>query len=107
MRIALAFMTLSAMLAAQIPAASGPVAIIPLPTTIMPAHGDFVLTASTIIVADPAVAAQGRQHADLLNAPTGFDHAVRAGGSPSAGGTRTGPGGCSRPRASAPTEPTT
>jgi len=85
MRIALVLVTLSATLAAQTPAASSSIAIIPLPTTIAPGAGEFVLTASTTIVTDPAVTAQGRQLADLLNAPTGFDLAVRGGGSPAAG----------------------
>ena len=85
MRIAFALVTLAATLAAQTPAVSSAIAIIPLPTTMTPGPGEFVLTASTIIVTDPAVTAQGRQLAGLLNAPTGFDLAVRGGVSPSAG----------------------
>jgi len=85
MRIALTLVTLAATLAAQTPAPSSSIAIIPLPTTMTSGQGAFALTASTAIVTDPALKAQGRQLADLLNTPTGFDLAVRVGGSPAAG----------------------
>jgi hexosaminidase len=85
MRIALAIVMLAAMVAAQTPAASRAIAVIPLPAKVTSGHGDFVLTASTTIVTDPALKAQGRQLADLLNTPTGFDLAVRSGGTLAAG----------------------
>ena len=85
MRIALALVTLAATVAAQTPAASSTIAVIPLPTRVTSGRGEFVLTASTTIVTDPALKAQGRQLADLLNTPTGFDLAVRGGGTPAAG----------------------
>src|SRR5262249_6377766 len=42
----------------------------------------FTLTRSTVIVTDAALTAQGRQLAEMLDTPTGFDVAVRTGSSP-------------------------
>ena len=83
MRIALALVTLTATLAAQT-RPSRSIAVIPLPTKVTSARGVFTLTTSTVIVADPALEAQGRQLADMLNTPTGFDLPVRSGASPAA-----------------------
>src|SRR4051794_26406812 len=84
MRVPSAFV-LAATLIAPGPAASTSIAVIPLPTTILARRGEFTLTPSTIIVSDPALKAQGRQLAEMLNTPTGFDLAVRSGAAPAAG----------------------
>ena len=85
MRIALALVTVAATVAAQTPAPASTIAVIPLPTAVVTRRGDFVLTASSTIVTDPALKTQGRQLADLLNRPTGFDLAVHSGGTPAQG----------------------
>jgi len=85
LHIALALATVAATVAAQTLAPSSAIAVIPLPTTVVTGRGDFVLTASSTIVTDPALETQGRQLADLLNRPTGFDLAVHSGGTPAEG----------------------
>jgi hexosaminidase len=84
MRVTLAVVILAATLTAQTPASS-PIAIIPLPTRLTAGRGHFALTASAAIATDPGLKAQGRQLADMLNTPTGFDLRVRSGASPAAG----------------------
>src|SRR5437016_1859730 len=86
MRVAFTLLILAAAMASQTPAVSNAIAVIPLPTRVVTSgRGDFTLTPSTIIVTDAALKAQGRQLADLLSAPTGFDLAVRSGASPATG----------------------
>jgi hexosaminidase len=85
MRVALASVILAATLAAQALVAATAISIIPLPNKLTPGRGEFALVASTAIVTDLALKAQGRQLADMLNTPTGFDLAVRTGASPATG----------------------
>ena len=54
-------------------------AIVPMPSKLTSGRGDFTLTASTPIVADPALRGRGRQLASMLAPATGFDLPVRTG----------------------------
>jgi hexosaminidase len=85
MRVTLALLILAATLTAQTSPASGSIAVIPRPTTLTTGRGQFALTASTVIITDLELRAQGRQLAEMLNTPTGFDMAVHGGASPAAG----------------------
>ena len=84
-RVGLTVVVLAATLTAQPRLATSVPAVIPLPTTFVAGSGEFTITASTAIVTDPVLTAQGRQLAGMLNTPTGFDLAVRTGPSPAAG----------------------
>jgi len=85
MRVAFALVVLAATLTAATPSSIGPIAVIPLPTKVTTGRGDFGLTGTTAIVTDAALRAQGRQLADMLDTPTGFDLVVRSGASPASG----------------------
>jgi hexosaminidase len=62
------------------------IAIIPQPVSVAAKPGRFALTAGTVISTDPASAAIGRQLAQYLEPPTGFDLRLRtAGGAVPAG----------------------
>ena len=54
----------------------------PLPSRLAVTSGAFLVTPSTQIVADDAVRGLGRRLAAMLETPTGFELAVRAGRSP-------------------------
>lgn len=56
--------------------------VVPLPTSLKPGTGQFTLTATTPIVVDAQLRAQGRQLASILGPATGFDLPVRVGPSP-------------------------
>jgi len=59
-------------------------ALVPLPSKVTTGRGSFTLTASTPIVADAALRAQGRQLASALGPATSFDLPVRSGPAPAA-----------------------
>jgi hexosaminidase len=75
---------LAAIAIAIAPAPQPPVTLplIPLPAKVTAGSGVFTFTASTPIVVDAALRAQGRQLATLLGPATGFDLPVRVGASP-------------------------
>ena len=85
LRVTVALVVLAATLTAQTRPASSVPAVIPLPTTLTAGSGEFTITAATAIVTDPAVNAQGRQLAEMLNTPTGFGLRARSGRSPATG----------------------
>lgn len=58
------------------------VAIVPLPTKLVPGKGVFTIKATTAIVTDAVLRARGRQLASMLGPATGFDLPVRVGESP-------------------------
>jgi hexosaminidase len=82
MRPALALVILAATLTAQTPSTSSPIAVIPLPTKLTAGRGEFTLTPSTAIVTDAALKPLGRQLAEMLDTPIGFDLVVRTGAAP-------------------------
>jgi hexosaminidase len=84
MRLVLGLVILVAALTGQSTSIS-PIAVIPQPARVTAGRGEFVLTRSTVIVTDPVLKGQGRQLAEMLDAPTGFDLEVRPGSSPGSG----------------------
>src|SRR6202043_2476135 len=68
-------------MAAPQPDTSG-LSIVPLPQSVTRGHGTFVLTASTVIVADAPFTHLGHQLAAMIGPATGFDLVVRPGRAP-------------------------
>jgi hexosaminidase len=68
-------------MAAPQPDTSG-LSIVPLPQSVTRGHGTFVLTASTVIVADAPFTHLGHQLAAMIGPATGFDLGVRPGRAP-------------------------
>ena len=69
-----------------LPADGARYAIIPRPSVLTPAAGDFTLTARTVLHTDPAFAAVARRFARDVAAPTGFDLGVVRSSAPAGAG---------------------
>ena len=82
MRTALALLFFGVVIAAQTPAPTQLIAVIPLPSKLTAGRGEFALTASTAIVTDASLRTLGRSLADMVGPATGFDLPIRTGAAP-------------------------